>query len=221
MATVLITGSNRGIGLELTRQLAARGDTVLAACRSASDELRAVDGVTILEEVDVADADSVAGLADRVSGERIDLLINNAGVLSGESLDELDEDRIRRQFEVNALGPLRVTAALRERLAQGGKVAIVTSRMGSIADNGSGGAYGYRMSKAAVNAAGKSLSHDLRGQGVSVALLHPGWVQTDMTGGRGHVGPAESARGLIERIDGLNLENSGSFWHMNGEELPW
>lgn len=217
MATVVVTGANRGIGLELTKIFKARGDDVIGACRSPSAELEGL-GVRI-EALDVTDEASVAAFAERVDG--VDILVNNAGVLSQETLDNLDADRIRRQFEVNALGPLRVTAALRPKLKQGGKVAIVTSRMGSITDNTSGSMYGYRMSKAAVNMAGKSLAQDLKGNGVAVALLHPGFVRTDMTGGNGMVDPDESAAGLVARIDELNLERTGTFWHANGEALPW
>lgn len=128
---------------------------------------------------------------------------------------------MREQFEVNAIGPLRVTAALAPLLRGGGKVAIITSRMGSIADNGSGGYYGYRMSKAAVNAAGMSLARDLKGRGVAVALIHPGMVATEMTGRNG-IAPAEAAAGVITRIDELTLATSGKFIHAGtGEELPW
>jgi NAD(P)-dependent dehydrogenase (short-subunit alcohol dehydrogenase family) len=220
MATVVVTGANRGIGLELAKQCAARGDTVIAACRSSSEELDAL-GVRVETGVDVGDDASVAAFAERLDGVAIDVLINNAGILSRETLDDLDVERIRRQFEVNAIGPVRVTAALRSKLGNGAKVGIVTSRMGSIADNTSGGMYGYRMSKAAVNTAGVSLAHDLKGAGVAVALLHPGFVRTGMTGGNGHVEADESAAGLLERLDGLTMETSGTFWHAKGEVLPW
>jgi NAD(P)-dependent dehydrogenase (short-subunit alcohol dehydrogenase family) len=220
MAIVLITGASRGIGLELARQYRDRGDTVVAACREATPALEAL-GVKIVEGADVTDEAAVERMAAALDGEPLDVLVNNAGVLSVESLDDLDLDRIRRQIEVNSLGPLRVTAALRDRLRPGAKVAIVTSRMGSIDDNTSGGYYGYRMSKAAVNMAGRSLALDLKGRGVAVAILHPGFVRTDMTGHQGHVDPAESAAGLIARIDELTLETSGCFRHANGESLPW
>jgi len=220
MSTYVISGANRGIGLELCRQLSARGDDVIALCRSASSELSAV-GVRVEEGVDVSEDGSVASAAQRLRTVDIDVLINNAGILSDEPLDALDFDRIRRQLEVNALGPLRLTAALRARLGKGSKVGIVTSRMGSLADNTSGGRYGYRMSKAAVNAAGVSLARDLEPSGIAVALLHPGFVQTEMTGGRGHVTPAQAAGGLIARMDALDLASSGGFWHANGERLPW
>ena len=218
--TALVTGANRGIGLELCRLLVGRGDRVIAACRSVSNELNALD-VQVEEGVDVTSEDSVAHLVRRLGGQSIDLLINNAGILSNESLTGMDFEAVRWQFEVNAMGPLRVTHALLPQMGPGAKVGIVTSRMGSITDNTSGSRYGYRMSKAAVNMAGVSLAHDLRERGVSVALLHPGFVATDMTGGRGNVEPAEAAAGLLARLDDLSLESTGGFWHANGEALPW
>ena len=153
----------------------------------------------------------------------VDVLIANAGVLSNEPLSAIAEavDRIERQFRVNALGPLLTVHAFADKLASGAKVALITSRMGSMADNTSGGSYGYRMSKAALNAAGRSLAKDLASRGIAVGLLHPGYVRTDMTGGRGDVEPAEAAARLVERIDDLNTANSGTFRHANGEELPW
>jgi NAD(P)-dependent dehydrogenase (short-subunit alcohol dehydrogenase family) len=220
MTTVVLTGANRGIGLELAKQYRERGARVIAACRSSSDELDGL-GVEVVDGVDVTDDEAVAQLVRAVGDETVDVLVNNAGILSRESLDDLDFDRMRRQFEVNALGPLRVTAALRDRLRRGSKVAIVTSRMGSIDDNTSGGRYGYRMSKAAVNMAGRSLAVDLAGDGVAVAILHPGFVRTAMTGYEGLIDPPESAAGLIARIDELTPESSGGFWHSNGERLPW
>jgi NAD(P)-dependent dehydrogenase (short-subunit alcohol dehydrogenase family) len=220
MATVLITGANRGIGLELARLSAARGDRVLAVCREPSPELSALN-VEVHDGVDVTDSDSLAQLDRSLGDVHIDTLINNAGILRSTSLDDLDFDAILRQFEVNAMGPLRVVAALRKRMGQGSKVAIVTSRMGSLADNSSGGSYGYRMSKAAVNMAGVSLAHDLRREGIAVALLHPGWVKTDMTQQSGNITAQESAGGLLARIDDLTLETSGGFWHESGERLAW
>ncbi|MGD8439941.1 MAG: SDR family oxidoreductase [Holophagae bacterium] len=220
MTTVCITGANRGIGLELARQYRDRGDTVIAACRRSSGELDDL-GVEVVDGVDVTDDSAVGRLADAIGDRPLDVLINNAGILSDESLDDLDFDRIRNQLEVNGIGPLRVTAALRTSLGRGAKVAIVTSRMGSIDDNTSGGRYGYRMSKAAVNMAGRSLAHDLKPDGVAVAILHPGFVRTDMTGHTGMVDPPESAAGLMARIDELSLDTSGSFWHANGDPLPW
>ena len=220
MARILITGTNQGIGLELAQQYAQRGDEVLATCRTASDALRAV-GCEIIENVDVADDVSVATMAQVVGDRAIDMVINNAGILTSESFDSLDYERMRAQYEVNALGPLRVTHALKSNLGADAKVGIVTSRVGSMDDNSSGGNYGYRMSKAAANMAGVNLSHDLRSRGIAVALLHPGYVRTNMTGGNGMTDTGTAAAGLVERMDALSLETTGTFWHAEGYELPW
>lgn len=220
MANVLVTGANRGIGLELCRQLKARGDTVVAVCRHSSKELDAL-GVKVEAGVEVTSDASIGDLKKKLGSTRLDLLVNNAGIGEFTGLEALSFDSVQRQFEVNAMGPLRVTTALLPLLKEGSKVAIVTSRMGSIADNTSGGSYGYRMSKAAVNAAGVSLAHDLKGKGIAVTLLHPGMVSTDMTGGHG-VPVAQSVKGLLERIDALTVSNSGRFLHAGtGEVLPW
>jgi NAD(P)-dependent dehydrogenase (short-subunit alcohol dehydrogenase family) len=217
MKTWAITGANRGIGLELTRALVARGDTVLGICRKSSPEL-AKTGARVIDGVDVArDPEAVA---DKIGNVAIDVLVNNAGILEADALDSFDVDALRRQLEVNTLAPLRLTRALLPRIGKGGKVAVVTSRMGSIADNGSGGYYGYRMSKAAVNAAFVSLARDLAPRGIAVAILHPGMVATEMTGQHG-IPPEASAKGLIARIDELDASRSGKFFHQNGEELPW
>lgn len=217
--TVLVTGANRGIGFELCRQLASRGDQVIATCRGDSDALRALE-INVVTGVDVSSDESVASLRNELGNTRLDWLINNAGVLSAQSLDRLDFDAMEYQYRINALGPLRVTAALLPNLSRGSKIGIVTSRMGSIEDNTSGGHYGYRMSKAAVNMAGMSLARDLAEDGIAVGLLHPGMVATDMTGGRG-IPTEQSVRGLIQRMDALKLANTGSFWHAEGMLLPW
>lgn len=219
MSKVLVTGANRGIGLELCRQLKDRGDELVAVCRSAGDALNSLD-LRVIEGVDVSSGASVSALRDQLVNERLDWLINNAGILAVETLDSLDFETIEQQFRVNALGPLRVTAALLSNLSSGSKVGIVTSRMGSIDDNTTGGYYGYRMSKAAVNMAGMNLARDLKDQGIAVALLHPGMVATEMTGRQG-IPPQQAAAGLIQRMDELQLNQTGSFWHANGEPLPW
>jgi NAD(P)-dependent dehydrogenase (short-subunit alcohol dehydrogenase family) len=220
MGISVVTGANRGIGLELARQLKARGASVVAVCRKLSPELEAL-GVRVESGIDVTDPAARAALAERLAHDTIDLLINNAGLLVEDSLGTLDADGVRRQFEVNALAPLLVTQALLPRLGKGAKVALITSRMGSMGDNGSGGYYGYRMSKAALNAAGVSLAHDLKPRGIAVALLHPGYVRTEMTGRQGLIDADESARTLLQRIDELTLETTGRFLHQNGDALPW
>lgn len=221
--TALVTGSNRGIGLELCRQLKDRGFDVIATCRHRSPSLVDLE-VEIIENVEVSDPDSLKALTDKLGERKIDWLINNAGIAGGLGLNDVNSDNIgsfKRMFDVNSLGPLFTTHALLNNLSQGSKVGIVTSRMGSMADNDSGGSYAYRMSKAAVNAAGKSLSIDLKPQGIAVAILHPGWVRTDMTGYDGLIDTTESAAGLLARMDELTIHNTGTFWHMNGDILPW
>jgi len=219
MTTTLITGCNRGIGLQLAIQLRDRGDTVVGVCRTASPELEAL-GIRIIDGIDVSDGESVHALKSALGDEPLDILINNAGILLRDSFGDIDYDAMMRQYEVNTLGPLRVTEALADNLHEGSKVAIVSSRVGSIDDNGSGGNWGYRASKTAVNMIGTNLMHELKPRGIAVALLHPGLVATDMTGQHG-ISAADSAHGLIERIDELNLENSGGFWHAEGYALPW
>lgn len=220
MARILVTGGNRGIGLELVRQFMERGDDVIAMCRSSNADLDAT-GARIIDGVDVSDDAGVARLAAALEGETIDVLVNNAGILRSDSLDSVDFDTMLEQYRVNTIGPLRVTRALLGNLESGAKVGIVTSRVGSIEDNSSGNNYGYRCSKTAANMVGMNLHHDLSPRGIAVMLLHPGYVATDMTSGSGYVTPVESAAGLIKRMDELSLETSGTFWHAEGYELPW
>ena len=183
MATWLVTGANRGIGLEVCRAVEARGDVVVAACRSSSPSLQEI-GCRVIEGVDVGSDDVgavlVAGLGD---AETIDVLVNNAGIARWDTLEAFDPDAAREEFDVNTLGPLRVTAAL--------------------------------------NLAGANLARDLASRGILVALLHPGFVRTDMTNGGGNVDPPEAAAGLITQIDLLDESRSGRFFHADGSEVPW
>lgn len=218
--TVVITGANRGIGLSLVNEYHKRDCDVIGLCRETSKELDE-SGAHVIENVNVTDAASIKSATAQLKNIKIDILINNAGLFLDEKLGNIDYDTVRRQFEVNTLGPLRITEALLDNLGKDSKIALITSRMGSIADNGSGGYYGYRMSKAALNAAGMSLARDLHGRGISVAILHPGYVQTRMVNFGGDVSPEVAAQRLVQRIDELNLKNSGGFWHANGERLPW
>jgi NAD(P)-dependent dehydrogenase (short-subunit alcohol dehydrogenase family) len=219
--TYVITGANRGIGLEFCRQLIAKGETVYAICRQASPELEDL-GVQVIAGIEITDDASVQSLKQQLQGVPIDVLINNAGIIEWVTLQELDFNSISRQFEVNAVGALRMTQALLPQLKSGSKVILMTSRMGSIGDNTSGSSYGYRMSKAALSMAGKSLAHDLKPAGIAVAILHPGLVQTRMTNfSASGITPEVSVKGLLARIAELNLDNTGTFWHSNGEILPW
>lgn len=220
MKQALVTGANRGIGLELCKQLKQNGYQVGAVCRKASAELKQA-GVEIIESVDVTNEADIQKLVAQLKDRSLDLLINNAGILREGDLQSLNAEDLLEQFRVNAMGPLLVTRALLAKLKSPSKVAMITSRMGSIADNDSGSYYGYRASKAALNAFSKSLTIDLKPKGIAVALLHPGYVQTDMTGHAGDRTPENSAKNLLQRIEGMNLENTGTFWHCEGDVLPW
>ena len=221
MATWLVTGANRGIGLALVRRLHDRGDTVIAACRSSSRELDAV-GCRVAEGIDVSRDDVGERLdAALAPDERLDVVVNNAGIGGWDSLESLDLDQARRQFDINALGPLRVSLALLPRLQHGGKIGFVSSKAGSIGDRPSGGNYGYRISKSALNMAAANLARDLAPRGILVAVLHPGFVRTDMVGGAGNVDPPDAAAGLIARLDELDETRSGRFFHADGSEIPW
>src|SRR3954470_10980776 len=216
----VVTGANRGIGLELVRQLRERGDEVEACARTASDELRALAGDRVqLHGLDVTDALSVRALASALEGAAIDLVFNVAGVYGGakQSLGQMAEDLeladVADTYNVNAIGALRVSVALLPNVRRGRakKLVHVTSGMGSISDNSSGGYYAYRMSKAALNMMSRSLAVDLRGEGISSFVINPGWVQTDMGGSGAPVKVADSVRGILREIDRATLADSGEF----------
>jgi NAD(P)-dependent dehydrogenase (short-subunit alcohol dehydrogenase family) len=231
MPAILITGANRGLGLEFTRQYAADGWTVIAACRDpqAAKDLQALaassGGRIRVIAMNVADTASVKAAASALAGEPIDILLNNAGVGSpaGKTLGSLDYAAWLEVLDVNTLGPARVVEALVENVAKGERKLIltITSRMGSIDDNTSGGSYPYRSSKAAVNMVVKSLSLDLAPRGIACVLLHPGWVRTDMGGASGKLTPAESIGAMRKLIAKLGSEDSGKFYDYDGTEIPW
>ena len=211
---IVITGANRGIGLEFCRQLVSRGDKVTALCRTTSPELSELE-VKVVEGFDVRNPPELPGI------DGIDWLVLNAGIWRDESIDDLNFETITEQIEVNSLGPLRVFDKLQSSLSDGSKVFLMTSQMGSMADNTSGGRYGYRASKACLNCLGVSLAHDLKGRGIAVRLLHPGYVATDMTQHRGTTSPEDSVSGLLKVMEETDLDNTGSFKNFRGETLPW
>jgi len=250
MPTYLITGASSGIGLEIVKQLAARGDKVFATCRKRESSATGVDyistisgDITVLEGIDVADDDVVESLKNSPvfsSEEKIDVIIHNAGSMSGtrdvlnteimkeQSLERVSMDRMRSAFEVNTLGPLRVQQAMMGRIASpGGKVAIISTGLGSIGDNTSGGNYAYRSSKAAVNMIAKSLSCDLKGMDISVVAIAPGFVATEFGPGKeqmtkwGAMPVEKSVEGILKVLDSMmSMENTGKFFSVKKEEDP-
>ena len=221
MTTFLITGSNRGIGLELCKQIHLRGDNVIATCRDSSYELDNL-GVRVERNVDITSSSSIKELIDNLKGIKLDCLIHNAGIYEFNSLENLNKDSVKKQFEINALAPIYMTKLMLNLMKANSKIGFITSRMGSIGDNSSGSSYGYRMSKAALCMGAKSISLDLLKKQVYVAIIHPGLVSTRMTGyTKNGISTKESAIGIINRLKELNITNTGTFWHSNGEILPW
>ncbi|MDB4983343.1 MAG: CsgA protein [Myxococcales bacterium] len=227
---LVVTGANRGLGLGLARALTARGDDVWATARRPAEatELtalaRASDGRVHVHALDVRDDAQVAALAAALGDAPVDVLVNNAGVAGAwrAGLADFDAAEALSMFDINALGAIRMTRALLGNLrAARGKVVNMTSLMGSLADNSSGRAYGYRMAKAALNMATRNLAHDLRGFGGVAIALHPGWVKTDMGGAGALEEIDESVARIIAKIDRLGPDDSGRFWHAKGQELPW
>ncbi|KGJ95423.1 SDR family oxidoreductase [Colwellia psychrerythraea] len=223
--TIVITGANRGIGYAIARFCQQRGDTVYALCRKSSKDLDSL-GINVIEDIEITKQDSINKVVSALNGINIDLLINNAGILRDEQLSHLNKDTIIEQFNVNALAPLCLSHALLTNLSSGSKIAFITSRMGSITDNTSGGRYGYRMSKAALNIAAVSLARDLTENNISVGIYHPGYVQTEMVNSNGSLSNGDisanvAAERLITLMDDLTMSDSGVFKHSNGETLPW
>ncbi|MDA1370742.1 MAG: SDR family oxidoreductase [Proteobacteria bacterium] len=230
MATVLITGTNRGVGLEFVRQFLARGDKVLAACRDpdAAEELgrfREENGNLQLFTLDVSSQKSMETFTMQLSGQAIDIFINNAGVYGprDSGFGNVDTQQWSEVMQVNAMAPLILTQLLINNLRQSDtkKLAYITSKMGSIDDNTGGGSYVYRSSKAALNAVVKSVAVDLGSNGFSVAVLHPGWVRTDMGGPSGLIDTQTSVSGMMRVIDSMSEQNSGSFFNYDGSIIPW
>lgn len=223
--TIVITGANRGIGLAMAKICQQRGDNVYALCRQSSQQLNALK-VNVVEGIDIATDAGITQAQIALSDVAIDLLINNAGILRDESLSNFNKESIIEQFNVNALAPIALTQALLSNLSKNSKIALITSRMGSITDNDSGARYGYRMSKAALNIAAVSLAKDLSAQAIAVGIYHPGYVQTDMVNTLGQTTNGDissdlAAERLLTLMTELTMAESGVFKHSNGEILPW
>lgn len=219
MKTVVITGANRGIGLGFAKYYSEHGFIVYVLCRKASEELARLN-VSVIENFDLSSSvDDIRRLSADIP--QVDILINNAAQWGDEKLGHINYQNILDNINLNALGSLKVTETFLDRLQEGSKIIFMTSRMGSISDNGSGGRYAYRMSKAALNAAAKSVSVDLKAKGIPVGIIHPGWVQTEMGGPRALVSVDKAVKDINTIIESLNIENTGTFWHSSGEILPW
>lgn len=226
----IITGANRGIGLEFVKQLAEEGKHIIATARDpeGASELQAIASVSEqrvrVMQLDVADVASVDAFVKEIANIDVDALINNAGIYprSG-SLGSIDWEMARTGFEVNTIAPLRLAEALLPNVqrSKGKLIMNVTSQMGSIDDNGSGGSYAYRMSKTALNMGTRSLANDTRGDGVIAFVIHPGWVQTDMGGPNASITPEKSVEGMLSVLHGATEETSGAFMNWNGSTLPW
>ena len=227
---LFITGANRGLGLTMVKQYLQAGWNVTACCREPE---QAGELTQLLEEneplsvfqLDVTDYQALQQLADNLQGKPIDLLINNAGYYGpkGSTLGDIDVEEWRRVFEINSIAPLKILEAFRAnlKLVSSSIFAILSSKMGSMGDNTSGGAYIYRSSKAAINSVVKSLSVDLRDDNIAVVALHPGWVRTEMGGPNGLIDVQESVTGLKRVLDGLDMSQTGGFLDFRGQEIPW
>jgi len=226
MPTVLITGASRGIGLELAKQYAADNWTVIATARDPknADGLSALKGDIRIEALEVTDQKQIDALAKALGSTAIDVLLNNAGMLTGyESFGQTDAQSWLQTLHVNTIAPLKLTEALVEHVgrSQAKKVAAITSGMGSVGSNASTGAYAYRTSKAALNMAMVTAANELRSRGISIAVISPGWVKTDMGGPGAPLGVKESAAGIRKVIEKLNVGLSGQFFNYSGETIPW
>lgn len=222
MPTILITGANRGLGLEFVRQYAAEGWRVLATVRDPLSGKAASDAGAEIYVADVADAPSRARLKDALTDVALDIVLNNAGTYGErQQFGEIDEAEFMRVMRVNTLAPLKVAEAFAGQLTGRKLIASVSSMMGSMADNTSGGSYAYRASKAALNMVMKGLSVDLRDRGITSIALSPGWVRTDMGGPQAPLDPAEAIAGMRAVLEKVTLNDSGKFFHFDGSELPW
>jgi NAD(P)-dependent dehydrogenase (short-subunit alcohol dehydrogenase family) len=232
MRRVLITGSNRGLGLAWVRQCAGRGWRVFATCRDPESavDLRDLAGQTpavSVHRLDVTDPIQIGDLAESLQEETIDLLVNNAGVYferwGQDPIGRIRYDDWEETFRVNTLAPMRVTEALLPHLARGERALVlaISSHMGSIADIEAPRDYAYRSSKAALNAAMHGLAHELEPRGIGVLLLHPGWVRTRMGGSSAPIGPEESVRGMLALVDRYAPNLSGGFFRFDGARMPW
>lgn len=221
MENILITGANKGIGLELVKKHMKRGDKVYALCRTPSDELTQ-SGAQVISNINFLKDDFELLLSKQIENVRLDRVIANAGIWKVDTFESFRMESIRQHFEVNTLAPLRLIKCLEKQLKTGSKIILISTRVASLMDNSSGNEFGYRMSKTALNMAGVNLAHALKAREITVFMLHPGFVKTDLTKGDGLIDASVSAENIVNLSDELRLKNSGSFWHaIEKKQLPW
>ena len=223
MKSVVVTGANRGIGLELVKQLLDSGFRVYATHRSEMGGLAGLSNQNLsIHQMDVRDKEAIQVLVDSIEGD-IDLLVNNAGVADGrwQSISEIDMEHALEVLEINAVAPVLVTQRFQKKMKEGSTIVMISSLMGSISDCMSGRSYAYRASKSALNMFSIAMKNELKNEGISILILHPGWVATDMGGPNATVSPEESVRGMIQRINEHNLNLSGRYVEYDGTPIEW
>ena len=228
MSTVLITGANRGLGYEFVKQYSENGFEVLACCRNKNnakelEELAENSNKIKVYELDVGNVKAIKSLSQQLKNEKIDVLINNAGIYRSSTVGNINYDEWVESFKVNTIAPYQIVENFLNQIKNSDlkKVVSITSKMGSIDDNNSGGSYIYRSSKTALNSMMRSLTHDLKNQGVATLTLHPGWVRTDMGGPGGWIDSFESVQGMIKQIDKLTIDDSGNYLDYAGKSINW
>ena len=228
MSTVLITGANRGLGYEFVKQYSENGFEVLACCRNRNNakelkELAETSNKIKVYELDVGNVKAIKSLSQQLQNEKIDVLINNAGIYRSSTVGNINYDEWIESFKVNTIAPYQIVENFLNQIINGDlkKVVSITSKMGSIDDNTSGGSYIYRSSKTALNSMMRCLTHDLKNQGVATLTLHPGWVRTDMGGPGGWIDSFESVQGMIKQIDKLTIDDSGNYLDYAGKSINW
>ena len=228
MSTVLITGANRGLGYEFVKQYSENGFEVLACCRNKNNakelkELAETSNKIKVYELDVGNVKAIKSLSQQLQNEKIDVLINNAGIYRSSTIGNINYDEWIESFKINTIAPYQIIENFLNQIINSDlkKIVSVTSKMGSIDDNTSGGSYIYRSSKTALNSMMKCLTHDLKNQGVATLTLHPGWVRTDMGGPGGWIDSFESVQGMIKQIDKLTIDDSGKYLDYAGKSINW
>ena len=228
MTTVLVTGSNRGLGYEFVKQYNEEGFDVIACCRNIKEaenlkNLAETSSNIKIYELDVSNIKAIKNLSEKLQDKKIDVLINNAGIYRSSNVRNIDYDEWLESFKVNTIAPYQIVENFLAQISNSDlkKVVSITSKMGSIDDNTSGGSYIYRSSKTALNSMMRSLTHDLKDQGIATLTLHPGWVRTDMGGPGGWIDAFESVQGMIKEIDKLNINDSGKYLDYAGKSINW